>query len=232
MRRLGLLGGMSWESSVEYERIVNEAVRDRLGGVASADLLVRSFDFSVIEALQAAGRWDDAGVLLADAARHLVLGGAEGIVICTNTMHRVYDQVAAAVAPVPVLHIADPTAAAIEAAGVRSVGLLGTRFTMEQDFYVGRLRQRHGLEVLVPDEPDRTLVHDVIYDELVQGVLSPASGAAYQDVVGRLVDRGAEGIIAGCTEIELLLAPADLPVPYFPTTRLHAEAATAFALGW
>ncbi len=231
MRRLGLLGGMSWESSVEYERLINEAVRERVGGVASADLIVRSFDFSVVEAPQAAGRWDDAGVLLADAARHLVLGGAEGIVICTNTMHRVHDQVAAAAAPVPVLHIADPTAAAIEAAGVRSVGLLGTRFTMEQDFYVGRLRERHGLKVLVPDEPDRTLVHDVIYDELVQGVLSPTSRAAYRSVVGRLVDRGAEAVIAGCTEIELLLAPADVPVPYFPTTRLHAEAAAAFALG-
>ena len=230
MRRLGLLGGMSWESSVEYERLINEAVRDAVGGVASADLLVRSFDFSVIEALQAAGRWDDAGVLLADAARVLVAGGAEAVVICTNTMHRVYEAVASAVAPVPVLHIADPTAAAIEAAGIRSVGLLGTRFTMEQAFYVGRLRERHGLDVLVPDEPDRTLVHDVIYDELVQGVLSPTSRAAYQAVVGRLVDRGAEGVIAGCTEIELLLAPADVPVPWFPTTRLHAEAAAAFAL--
>lgn len=231
MRRLGLLGGMSWESSVEYERLINEAVRDRVGGVASADLLVRSFDFSVVEALQATGRWDDAGVLLADAAAHLVAGAAEGIVICTNTMHRVYDEVAAAVAPVPVLHIADPTAAAVEAAGVRTVGLLGTRFTMEQDFYVGRLRDRHGLEVLVPDEPDRTLVHDVIYDELVRGVLSPSSRAAYQSVVDRLVDRGAEGVIAGCTEIELLLAPGDVPVPWFPTTRLHADAAAAFALG-
>ena len=231
MRRLGLLGGMSWESSVEYERLINEAVRGRVGGVASADLLIRSFDFSVVEALQAAGRWDDAGTLLADAARHLVLGGAEGIVICTNTMHRVYDQVAAAVTPVPVLHIADPTAAAIEAAGVRCVGLLGTRFTMEQDFYVGRLREHHGLEVLVPDESDRTLVHDVIYDELVQGVLSPASRAAYQAVVGRLVERGAEGVIAGCTEIELLLAPAAVRVASFPPTRLRADAAAAFALG-
>ena len=230
MRRLGLLGGMSWESSVEYERLINEAVRDAVGGVASADLLVRSFDFSVIEALQAAGRWDDAGVLLADAARVLVAGGAEAVVICTNTMHRVYEAVASAVAPVPVLHIADPTAAAIEAAGIRSVGLLRPRFTMEQAFYVGRLRERPGLDVLVPDEPDRTLVHDVIYDELVQGVLSPTSRAAYQAVVGRLVDRGAEGVIAGCTEIELLLAPADVPVPWFPTTRLHAEAAAAFAL--
>ena len=230
MRRLGLLGGMSWESSVEYERLINEAVRDRVGGVASADLLIRSFDFSVVEALQASGRWEDAGVLLADAAAHLVLGGAEGIVICTNTMHRVYDQVAAAVAPVPVLHIADPTAAAIEAAGVRAVGLLGTRFTMEQAFYVGRLRERHGLEVLVPDEPDRTLVHDVIYDELVRGVIRPESKAEYLGVIDRLLARGAEAIIAGCTEIELLVGPADVPVPFFPTTALHAMAAVDFAL--
>ena len=230
MRRLGLLGGVSWESSVEYERLINQAVRAARGGVASADLLVRSFDFAEVEALQAAGRWDDAGVLLADAARVLVAGGAEAVVICTNTMHRVFPQVAAAVAPVPVLHIADATAAAVQTAGVRSVGLLGTRFTMEQDFYVGRLRDEHGLDVPVPGTADRDLVHRVIYDELVQGVISPASRRAYQDVVGRLVDRGATGVIAGCTEIELLLGPDDVPVPYFPTTRLHAEAAAAFAL--
>lgn len=231
MRRLGLLGGMSWESSVEYERLINEAVRAARGGVASADLLVRSFDFSTIEALQAEGRWDDAGAVLADAARWLVAGGAEGIVIGTNTMHRVYEAVASAVAPVPVLHIADATAVAVTAAGVGTVGLLGTRFTMEQDFYVGRLRDRHGLTVLVPEAEDRELVHRVIYDELVQGVLSAASRDAYREVAARLVARGAEGVIAGCTEIELLLTPDDVPVPYFPTTRLHAEAAVAFALG-
>ena len=231
VRRLGLLGGMSWESSVEYERLINQAVRAALGGVASADLLVRSFDFAEVEALQAADRWDDAGALLAEAAQVLVAGGAEGIVICTNTMHRVHDAVASAVAPVPVLHIADATAAAVQAAGVTTVGLLGTRFTMEQAFYVGRLRDEHGLDVLVPDADDRDLVHRVIYDELVQGVISPASRQAYQDVVARLVDRGAAGVIAGCTEIELLVGTADVPVPFFPTTRLHAEAAAAFALG-
>ena len=230
MRRLGLLGGMSWESSVEYERTINRVVRAARGGVASADLLVRSFDFSTIEALQAEGRWDDAGAVLAEAARVLVTGGAEGVVICTNTMHRVYDTVAAAVAPVPVLHIADATAAPVTAAGVGTVGLLGTRFTMEQDFYVGRLRERHGLTVLVPESDDRELVHRVIYDELVQGVISPTSRAAYRDVAARLVDRGAEGVIAGCTEIELLLTPDDVTVPHFPSTRLHAEAAAAFAL--
>lgn len=222
---------MSWESSVEYERWINEAVRTARGGVASADLLVRSFDFAEIEGLQAADRWDDAGTVLAEAAQVLVAGGAQGVVICTNTMHRVYDAVAAAVAPVPVLHIADATAAAVTAAGVGTVGLLGTRFTMEQDFYVGRLRERHGLRVLVPEVDDRALVHRVIYDELVQGVISPESRAAYRAVADRLVARGAEGIIAGCTEIELLLTPDDVAVPYFPTARLHAEAAAAFALG-
>lgn len=221
---------MSWESSVEYERLINEAVRAARGGVASADLLVRSFDFAEIEALQAAGRWEDAGAVLAEAAQMFVAGGADGVVICTNTMHLVYEAVAEAVAPVPVLHIADATAAAVVDAGVGTVGLLGTRFTMEQDVYVGRLRERHGLAVLVPDADDRELVHRVIYDELVQGVISPESRAAYRDVVARLVDRGAEGVIAGCTEIELLLTPDDVPVPYFPTTRLHAEAAATFAL--
>ncbi|MCB1017521.1 MAG: amino acid racemase, partial [Acidimicrobiales bacterium] len=183
MRRLGLLGGMSWESSVHYERLINEAVRADRGGVASADLLVRSFDFAVIEALQAAGRWDEAADVLAGAARHLVAGGAEGVVICTNTMHRVYDEVAAAVAPVPVLHIADATAVAVREAGVATVGLLGTRFTMEQDFYAARLHDGHGLGVLVPEADDRALVHRVIYDELVRGVVSPSSRAAYQEVV-------------------------------------------------
>jgi len=222
---------MSWESSVKYERWINEAVRTARGGVASADLLVRSFDFAEIEGLQAADRWDDAGTVLAEAAQVLVAGGAEGVVICTNTMHRVYDAVAAAVAPVPVLHIADATAAAVTAAGVGTVGLLGTRFTMEQDFYVGRLRERHGLRVLVPEVDDRALVHRVIYDELVQGVISLKSRAAYRAVADRLVARGAEGIIAGCTEIELLLTPDDVAVPYFPTAHLHAEAVAAFALG-
>lgn len=221
---------MSWESSIEYERIINERIRDRLGGVASADLLIRSFDFAEIEALQAAGRWDDAGRVLADAARHLVAGGAEAIVICTNTMHRVFDVVQSAV-DVPVLHIADTTADAVRAAAIDVVALLGTRYTMEQDFYVGRLRDRHGLTVLVPPEPDRTLVHDVIYGELVQGVVDPASRQGYLDVIAALVADGARGVIAGCTEIELLVMQDDLTVPYFPTARLHAEAAAAFALG-
>ncbi len=229
MKKLGLLGGMSWESSIDYERTINELVRDRLGGVASADLLIRSFNFAEIEALQEAGRWDEAGRVLAEAAAHLAAGGAEAIVICTNTMHRLADTVQATV-PVPVLHIADATAAAVEAAGVGVVALLGTRYTMEQDFYVGRLRERHGLTVLVPGEPGRTRVHEVIYGELVRGVINPDSKQAYLDIIGELIHEGAQGVIAGCTEIELLLGQDDLPVPFFPTARIHAEAAVAFAL--
>ena len=228
MKRLGLLGGMSWESSIEYERLINEIVRERLGGVASADLLVRSFNFAQIEALQAAGRWEQAGEVLAAAAFDLEVAGADAIVLCTNTMHRVADQIEVAIS-VPLLHIADATAAAVRSAGLDTVALLGTRYTMEQDFYVGRLR-RLGHTVLVPDEPDRTVVHDVIYDELVQGIISADSRQRYLEVIDRLVTRGAQGVIAGCTEIELLVRPDDVAVPYFPTARLHAEAAAEFAL--
>ena len=228
MKTIGLLGGMSWESSIEYERIINEQVRARLGGVASADLLIRSYNFAEIEALQAEGRWDDAGQLLADDALALERAGAELIVLCTNTMHVVAAAIEDAIS-VPFLHLADTTAEAVVAAGLGTVALLGTRYTMEQDFYRGRL-ESHGLTALVPDEPDRTVVHDVIYNELVQGVVSPASKEKYLAIIGRLVDRGAEGVIAGCTEIELLIGPDDVDVPYFPTTRLHAESAVEAAL--
>jgi len=227
-RTIGLLGGMSWESSIEYERLINQYVRAELGGTHSADLIVRSYDFAAIEALQAEGRWDDAGQLLAGDAASLERAGAECIVLCTNTMHVVADHIEAAI-DVPFLHLADTTADAVIAGGVETVALLGTRYTMEQDFYRGRL-ERKGLEVLVPDEPDRTTVHDVIYDELVRGVVSPASKQRYLDVIARLVDRGATGVIAGCTEIELLVSPDDVAVPYFPTTRLHPEAAAAWSL--
>lgn len=220
---------MSWESSIEYERWINEAVRARLGGTSSADLIIRSFNFSDVEHLQAAGQWHQAGEMLAAAARDLQNAGAGAIVICTNTMHSVADQVAAAVS-VPVLHIADATAEAVIAAGVDTVALLGTRYTMEQDFYVDRLRS-HRLQVLVPDEPDRTLVHNVIYDELVRGLIRPASRAQMLDAIDRLVRRGAQGVIAGCTEIELLVSAEDVDVPYFPTAKLHALAAADFALG-
>ncbi len=230
MKRLGLLGGMSWESSIEYERNINELVRDRVGGLASADLLIRSFNFADIEAMQEAGRWDDAGQLLATAAANLVDGGADAIVICTNTMHRLAEHVQAAVG-VPIIHIADTTATAVKRADLDVVALLGTRYTMEQDFYVGRLRDLHGLDVLVPDEPDRTTIHEIIYQELVRGVVRPESKARYVEVIGELLARGAEGVIAGCTEIELLIDQADLQVPFFPTAYLHAVAAVDFALG-
>jgi aspartate racemase len=229
MKRIGLLGGMSWESSIEYERIINEEVRARLGGVHSADLIVRSYDFAEIEALQNRGDWDAAAALLAADARRLEAAGADVVLLCTNTMHKVADAIESAIG-VPFLHLADATAAAVKAAEVSHVGLLGTKYTMEQDFYRSRL-ERHGLDVLIPDEADRTVVHDIIYSELVRGVVTTASRATYLGVIGRLRERGATGIIAGCTEIELLVTAGDLECPYFPTTRLHAVGAADFALG-
>ncbi|MCB0998595.1 MAG: aspartate/glutamate racemase family protein [Acidimicrobiales bacterium] len=228
MRTIGLLGGMSWESSIEYERMINTEVRRRLGGTHSADLVIRSYDFARIEELQANDDWAAAGRLLAADARRLEDAGAELIVLCTNTMHRVADVIEAAIS-VPFLHLADATARAVQAARVERVALLGTRYTMEHDFYRGRL-ERHGLEVVVPDADDREVVHRVIYDELVRGVVSPASKAAYLEVIRRLVGRGATGVIAGCTEIELLVGAADVAVPYFATTTLHALAAVDAAL--
>lgn len=228
MRRIGLLGGMSWESTALYYRLLNEEVRDRLGGFHSARLVMASVDFAEVEAMQAAGDWSAAGALLAEEARALESAGAECLVLCTNTMHKVADAIEAAIG-IPLLHLADVTADAVRRAGLDAVALLGTRFTMEQPFYADRLRS-HGLEVLVPDETDRTLVHDVIYDELVLGVVREGSRAAYVDVVRRLVDRGAQGVVLGCTEIELLIGPGDLEVPVFATTALHARAAVDFAL--
>jgi aspartate racemase len=228
MKAIGLLGGMSWESSIEYERLINKGVRDRLGGTASADLIIRSYNFAAIEALQEAGEWAAAGELLATDAARLQDAGADAIVLCTNTMHVVAPAIEAAIT-IPFLHLADATAGAVKQACVTRVGLLGTRYTMEQEFYRSRL-EMHGLDVIVPDEPDRTLVHDVIYDELVRGVITGESKQVYLDVVGRLLDRGAEGIIAGCTEIELLVGPDDLNVPYFATAAIHAAAAVDFAL--
>lgn len=225
---IGLMGGMSWESSAEYYRIINQTVRDRLGGLRSARCLMWSFDFGEIEALQHAGQWDDAAALLADAARRLERGGADFFLICTNTMHRMAEEVQAAV-QIPLLHIADATAARIKTQGIRRVGLLGTAFTMEQDFYKGRLR-RAGLEVIVPDAEDRAAVHRVIYHELVQGRVEPASRDAYRAVIARLAGGGAEAVILGCTEIMLLIGPDDSPVPVFDTTRIHAEAAAERAL--
>ncbi len=226
---IGLIGGMSWESSAEYYRIINELVQDRLGGLRSAKCLMWSFDFGEIEALQHAGRWDDATAEMIAAARRLERGGADFVLICTNTMHRMAEEVEAAIG-LPLLHIADPTAERIKAAGLTRVGLLGTAFTMEQDFYKGRLAERHGLEVLVPEEEDRRTVHRVIYDELVQGRIEPASRQAYRAVIARLAERGAQAVILGCTEIMLLVRPEDSAVPLYDTTAIHAEAAVEMAI--
>ncbi len=228
MRTIGLLGGMSWESSIEYERMLNEGVRAELGGSASADLLIRSYNFARIEALQERGLWDEAAQLLATDAALLERGGAELIALCTNTMHVVADSIADAVT-VPFVHLADTTADAVTDAGVGTVALLGTRYTMEQDFYTARL-QAHGLDVLVPDEPDRSTVHDIIYEELVRGVVTATSRDRYLAVIDRLRACGASGVIAGCTEIELLVDADDVDCPYFATTRLHAAALVRLAL--
>ncbi len=227
MKTIGLLGGMSWESSVHYEELINTEVRERLGGVHSADLIIRSYDFAQIEALQASGDWERAGQVLATDASRLVDAGAELIVLCTNTMHRVSDAIEQAI-DVPFVHLGDATAQAVLEKGLSSVGLLGTRFTMQEAFYRERL-ESHGLTVLVPSEEEQTIIHDVIYDELVQGVLSRESRERYLDIIDRLGSCGAEGVIAGCTEIELLVAADDVFLPYFATTQIHAEAAVAAA---
>lgn len=229
MKMLGLIGGMSWESSAEYYRIINQGARDQLGPKASAQLVLWSFDFAEIAALQAAGNWAALDALMVDAARRLEAAGAQGLVICTNTMHKCAPAIEAAT-PLPLLHIADPTATALKAAGHRNIGLLGTAFTMEQPFYKNRFAEKHGLTVLVPEAEDRALVHRVIYEELVAGRIEPASRAAYRAVIERLAARGATAIVLGCTEIMLLIGPEDSPVPLYDTTRLHAEAAVAFAL--
>jgi aspartate racemase len=229
VKTIGLLGGMSWESSVLYEQIINQEVRARLGGVHSASLLIRSYDFARIERLQAADDWEQAGQLLAADAARLQDAGAQILVLATNTMHQVYDQIAAAVS-IPFPHIADATGTAIRAAGLSRIGLLGTRFTMGRGFYRDRLAATHHLEVLVPAEADRALVHQVIYSELVQGMISDASRQHYLEIIRRLTEQGAEGVIAGCTEIELLVTGDDTGLPYFPTTRLHAQAAVDLAL--
>jgi aspartate racemase len=230
MKTLGLIGGMSWESTAIYYRLLNEIVRERLGGLHSAKLLLHSFDFAEIAERQHHGDWDGAGVLLADAARKLEAGGAEGLLICTNTMHKLADQVQAVVS-IPLVHIADATAVAVKGAGVRRPALLATRFTMEQDFYKGRLTDKYGLEPVVPDQAGRDMVHRVIYDELCQGIVSAPSKAAYVDEVARLRrDEQIDGVIMGCTEITMLIGARDFDIPVFDTTRIHAEAAVEFML--
>lgn len=229
MKTLGLIGGMSWVSSAEYYRLVNEAAQRRLGGHHNAPSLLLTVDFDAVERLQRAGDWESLGALLVEAARRLEDAGAELLVLCTNTMHRLAPAIEAAVG-IPLVHIVDPTAAAIRAAGLKRVALLGTRHTMEQDFYTGRLESRHGIRTLVPPPTDRRLVHDVIYEELCRGIVREGSRAEYRRIIGELAGAGAEGVILGCTEIGLLVSAADSPLPVFDTTRLHAEAAVAAAL--
>jgi aspartate racemase len=229
VRTIGLLGGMSWESSIEYYRMLNEAVRDRRGGLHSSECVMWSVDFAPIEQLQRSGDWDEAGRRLAALAQRLESAGAECLVLCTNTMHRLADHVQAAIG-IPLLHIADATARRVKAAGVDTVGLLATRYTMEQDFYRGRLAERHGLQVLVPPEPDLTLVHEVIYAELCQGRVLDGSRDEYRRIIAGLEAAGAGGIIYGCTEIDLLVGPDDAAVPVFDSTRIHVEAAVEWAL--
>lgn len=221
---------MSWESTAIYYRLLNEIVRERLGGLHSAKLLLWSFDFAEIAKRQHASDWEGAGVLLVEAARKLEAGGAEGLVICTNTMHKLADAVQAAIS-IPLIHIADATAHAVINAGVKRPALLATRFTMEQDFYKGRLADKYGLQPIVPDQAGRDMVHRVIYDELCQGIIRPESKSAYLDEVGRMrrTDR-VDGVIMGCTEITMLIGQGDFDVPVFDTTRIHAEAAVDFAL--
>jgi aspartate racemase len=229
MKTIGLIGGMSWESSLEYYRIINEAVKEQLGDLHSARSVMVSVDFATIEGLQREGRWEAATRAMVEAARSVEAGGADFLIICTNTMHKMADEVQQSIG-IPLLHIADATAEVIRARGLRRIGLLGTRFTMEQDFYRGRLEKKYALDVLVPDTSDREIVHQVIYNELVLGRIEPSSKAEYLRIIDGLGEAGAEGIILGCTEIGLLVSQSDSRLPLFDTTRIHALAAVQFAL--
>lgn len=229
MKTIGLIGGMSWESTVPYYRVINETVKAQLGGLHSAKLVLYSVDFHEIEELQRQGDWDSAGLALAQAARSLQAAGASFLVLCTNTMHKVAHQIEAAVS-IPLLHIADPTAAAIKTSGHTVVGLLGTRFTMEQAFYIDRLRDHHGLQVIVPAQADRDIVHRIIYEELCLGIVNTGSRAEYRRVMQDLAAQGVQSIVLGCTEISLLVSAQDSPVPLLDTTAIHARAAALEAL--
>lgn len=229
MKTIGLLGGMSWESSIEYYRIINETVKERLGELHSAKSLMYSVDFAEIEKLQHKGDWEGLTQSMIDAAKHLEKGGADCLVICTNTMHKMAPEVSAAI-NIPLLHIADAAADAVKAQNLQTVGLLGTRFTMEGEFYKGKLEKDHGLKVLIPDDKGRETVHSIIYDELVKGVIQEDSSKAYQEVIADLKTRGAEGVILGCTEIPLLIKQSDVSIPIFDTTTIHAQAAVDWAL--
>ena len=230
MKTIGLIGGMSWESSIEYYRLINEGVRARLGGLHSARSVMVSVDFAEVERQQREGRWDEAGQLLIAAAQELSRAGADFVLLCTNTMHKLAGVVQAQI-DIPLLHIADPTAEAIKAQGLQRVGLLGTRFTMEEEFYRGRLIHKFGLAVSVPPAPQRQTVHDVIYHELCLGEIRPASREALHGIVAQMVaQQNVQAIILGCTELCLIVRPDDCPVPLFDTTRLHALAAVDYAL--
>ena len=229
MKTIGLIGGMSWESSIEYYRIINEAVKERLGGLHSAKCIMHSVDFAEVEPLQHEGRWDEAAEHMVRAAQSVEAAGADFLVLCTNTMHKTADKMEEQIS-IPFLHIADATARKVIADGLKTVGLLGTRFTMEDDFYKGRLIDRHSLEVIVPHEDERQIVHQVIYDELCLGRIEAASKQKYVGIMNNLVSQGAEAIILGCTEIGMLVGPDDCDVPVFDTTRIHAEAAVDLAL--
>ena len=221
MKTIGMIGGMSWESSIEYYRIINEAVRTELGGLHSAKSMMVSVEFAEIEAMQHQGRWDEAAKILIDAARKLESGGADFAIICTNTMHKLYDTIQQSV-QIPLLHIADATAESIKAQGIQKIALLGTRFTMEENFYKGRLVDNYGLEIIIPSSEDMQIVHRIIYEELCAGIIKSNSKQRYRDIIRRLVKEGAEGIILGCTEIGLLVNQEDSPVPLFDTTEIHA----------
>ena len=229
MKTIGLIGGMGWESSIEYYRIINEAVKAKLGGLHSAKSIMYSVDFAEIEILQHQGKWGEAAQMLIDAAKNLENGGADFIVLCTNTMHKVADDIQANV-KIPLLHIADATAQLVKDSGIQKIGLLGTRFTMEEEFYKGRLSQKYGLSVNVPNAQEREIVHRVIYDELVVGKIQQHSKEQYINIIEQMVNQGAEGVILGCTEIGLLIHKQDSQVPLFDTTRIHAEAAVEYAL--
>ena len=229
MKVIGLIGGMSWESTAEYYRIINQAVKERLGGFHSARILLYSVDFHQVEALQQEGRWQEATEILLDAARRVQRGGADFVLICTNTMHKVATEVEAAIS-IPLLHIADATASEISKRGIRRIALLGTKYTMEDDFYKGRLVRQHGLEVMIPPEPERNTVHRVIYDELCVGNIVAGSRTELVRIIGDLGTRGAEGVILGCTELSLLIKEEDSPLPLFDTTAIHARSAVDLAL--
>jgi aspartate racemase len=228
LKKIGIIGGMSWESSLEYYRLVNELVKEKLGGYHSAKVIMDSLDFAEVELLQHEGRWQEAGKMMADSALTLQTSGADFVVLCTNTMHKCTPEIEAAI-QIPFLHIVDPTAEAICKMGIKTIGLLGTRFTMEEDFYKGRLKDKYGLYVIIPSTADQEKIHQVIFQELVLGKINTDSRKDYLDIINNLIQNGAEGIILGCTEIGLLINPDDVHVPVFDTTILHARAAVDFA---